>query len=77
MFSLGFGFGGQVASSVNTPHPAEQPVLVIFVLGGISYREAGQVQQVLRSNAMISNARIVLLSTRIVGAENILYQVFH
>lgn len=83
LFSLGFGFGSQVASVASTPHPSEQPVLVIFVLGGISYKEVGQVQQqLLQSNAgsssglggqPLSNTRIILLSTRMLNAENVLY----
>ena len=75
-FSLGFGFGSQVASSaVTTPQPSDQPVLVLFVLGGISYKEVGQVQQLLSERA-VPNTKIAVLSTRIVNAENVLYSFF-
>lgn len=75
MFSLGFGFGGQVVPAVTSPHPSELPVLVIFVLGGMSFREAGQVQQAMRK-IECNNTRIILLSTRTLGVENVLYQIF-
>lgn len=58
---------------MSTPHPAEQPVLVVFVLGGISYKEVGQVQHLLSANKALPNTKIVLLSTRMVNAENILH----
>lgn len=61
----------------SAPHPAERPVLVVFVLGGIALKEAAQVQQLLRhSKAAVGDARIILLSTRLLGAENAVYQVF-
>ena len=75
MNSLGFGFGSQVASVVTTPTPAEQPVLVIFVLGGISYKEVGQVQQQLK-DIVVPNTKIVLLSTRTVNAENVFHAFY-
>lgn len=71
--SLGFGFSSQVGSAVSTPHPSEQPVLVIFVLGGISYKEVGEVQQLLSAQNVQSNTRIILLSTRMLNAENVLH----
>lgn len=73
--SLGFGFGSQVAAAVSTPHPAERPVLVLFVLGGVSYKEVGQVQQLLRCKA-VPDARIIILSTSMLGAETVLFQMF-
>lgn len=72
---MGFGFGSQVASVATTPHPADQPILVLFVLGGISYKEVGQVQQMLSKYA-VPNTRVIILSTRLVSAENILYSFF-
>jgi hypothetical protein len=66
-----------VTAAPTAPHPAERPVLVVFVLGGISYREAGQVQQLLKSQRKgTGDMRVILLSTRIVGAENIVFQAF-
>lgn len=74
--SLGFGFGSQVTSSaVSAPHPAEQPVLALFVLGGVSYREIAEIQRTL-SAQVLPNTRIVILSTRMVGTENICYSFF-
>ena len=76
LFSLGFGFGSQVASSVVTsPQPSDQPVLVLFVLGGISYKEIGQVQQLLSQRA-VPKTKIIVLCTRIVNAENVMYTFF-
>lgn len=61
---------------MSTPHPAEQPVLVLFVLGGISYKEVGQVQRLLQ-NSGVPDSRLILLGTRMLGAENVVYQVFN
>jgi hypothetical protein len=70
-------FGGQAAATtVSTPHPAEQPVLVLFVLGGVSYKEVGQVQRLLQ-NSGLADSRVILLGTRILGAENVVYQLFN
>jgi hypothetical protein len=70
-------FGGPAASTApSTPHPAEQPVLVLFVLGGVSYKEVAQVQRLLQHSG-VADSRVILLSTRILGAENVLYQVFN
>ena len=60
---------------VSTPQPYEQPVLVLFVLGGISFKEVGQVQQLLAQHA-VPDARIVILSTRLISAENVLHSLF-
>jgi len=73
--SLGFGFGSQVASVATTPHPSDQPTLVLFILGGISFKEVGQVQQALTKHA-VPNTRVIILSTRLVSAENVLYSFF-
>jgi hypothetical protein len=71
-------FGGPAATSAaSTPHPAEQPVLVLFVLGGVSYKEVAQVQRLLQLSGGVADSRIILLGTRILGAENVLYQVFN
>lgn len=52
-------------------------MLVVFVLGGISLKEAAQVQQLLRSSkAAAVDARIILLSTRLLGAENVVHLAF-
>lgn len=71
------------------PHPSDRAIIVIFVVGGISLKEAMQVQQQLdefynQSNshsltkftAAESRPRIVLMSNKIVNAEDVLHMLF-
>ena len=52
-------------------------MLVVFVLGGLSYLEVCQVQsQLLAVRAVPAGTRIILLSTAMVGAEHIIRAVF-
>ena len=68
------------------PRLCDQPVLVIFVLGGLSFLEVGQVQQALEQwdaeqrQSVASSAaackRVILLSTRMINAEAICHMIF-
>lgn len=71
------GLGMKVASVNETPHPGAQRVLVLFVLGGITYKELAQVRAVLdKYSDERSDQRIVLLSTRTISSEEILACLF-
>ena len=73
------GFSNPVATVAPIKSPAEQPVLVLFVLGGITYKEIGQVRTVLQLAAASNNtknSRVVLIATDIVNNETIIHDVF-
>lgn len=75
------GFGGTVASAAASPHPGDQSILVVFVVGGISYKEVGQVQAVLdlhnKTHSSGGSGRIVLMSTKTVNPENIFHLTYN
>jgi hypothetical protein len=60
------------------PHPGEQSVLVVFVVGGISYLELAQVQRVLDQQIASAEAagpawsRVVVVSTDTLGPADVL-----
>ena len=57
------------------PHPGERPTLVLFVLGGISFKEMQEIHEQLEK-FRLKNVRIVVLSTHVVNAESILHLVY-
>jgi hypothetical protein len=61
--------------------------MVLFVIGGISYKEQGQVQGVLEQwrreqklmadTDVVAPKRIILLSTHVLNPENVLHMIFN
>lgn len=84
---LGFG-GSAVTNAAASPHPGDQSTLVIFVIGGISYKEVGQVQALLdlhrqqqqqrsgKGGAVGGSGKIILLSTKTINPENIFHLTY-
>jgi ribosomal protein L6P/L9E len=70
---LGFGTEDEDA---RVEHPGNQEVIVLFVIGGISYKEVGQVQAVLQEYTQISGNKIILMSNNIIGNEELLQLIF-
>ena len=81
--SLRFGFGSRAATAaISKPRMSKQSTLVIFVVGGITFKEVGQVQQVIEDwrergggGEMVAK-RIILLSTCIMNPEKIVHMMF-
>lgn len=80
LLSKGLGlFGGTPTASNNQlPHPAEQSVIVLCVVGGISSNEAVQVRQVLAQfNGTYGPAKqVILLSNALLSSDEALSRVF-
>lgn len=74
-FCVRLGFGGDQDES-SAEHPAMNDVIIIFVLGGISPKEVGQVQTILKEQPSSANSRIILLSNHLVSAEEVLQSIF-
>lgn len=70
------GFGGSENEEVTGEHPGSNDVIVLFVIGGISYKEVGQVQAVLQEYQFLSSNRIILMSNNTICAEEVLQSVF-
>ena len=73
-----FGFGGQTSPTFNLPpHPGKERIMVLAVVGGVSYREIAQVQQnISYLQQQDPQMKIILVSNNIINAEDILMSVF-
>jgi hypothetical protein len=86
-----FGFGGGSAAAVTaspkpgvggTPHPADRPVVVVFVAGGIAPREVDQVREEIVTSMGSdrgqggSGPRIVLVSNRSLSSPELAASLF-
>jgi hypothetical protein len=76
------GLGGRLAAGGSAPHamvpyhhPAQAGTIVLFVVGGMGYNEAAQVQSVLTQCAG-TGKRIVLMSNAALCAEELLCRLF-
>ncbi len=78
--SLGFGLSRVVKAATDTPHPGAHKTIVIFVLGGITYKEVAQVRSMLdkyhSQEQREDNWRIVLLSNRTISSEEVISTLF-
>ncbi len=84
MLSMGLGrlgFGGPAASSATGPHPGDQDILVICVVGGVSYKEVGQVQSAINKHYKETNGKqagqIILLSTKTITPEHVFHMMYN
>lgn len=69
------GFGSENDDAAGE-HPANNDIIVLFVIGGISYKEVGQVQAILQEYQLLSSNRIVLMSNNTICGEELLQSVF-
>ena len=54
-----------------------QPVLVLFLLGGLTFKEVGQVRAVIKEvGEQSGGSRIILMTTAMSNNENILFDIF-
>jgi len=72
---LGFG-GNNNDKQEDAQHPGQADHIVICVVGGITYKEAHQVQQVLNQYPLPPGSSITLLSTSTISSEEILCNLF-
>ncbi len=76
------GFGGPaVASSSSGPQPGDHDTLVIFVVGGVSYKEVGQVRAALERHHKDTggkiSGRVILMSTKTLNPENVFHLMYN
>ncbi len=69
------GFGSENDDAPGE-HPGNNDIIVLFVIGGISYKEVGQVQAILQEYQLLSSNRIVLMSNNTICGEELLQSVF-
>jgi hypothetical protein len=73
---LGFGGSGGDHDD-DAHHPGQQDHIVIFVVGGISYKEAHQVQKVLLEHQRTTTGiHVTLMSTTTISSEEIIPILF-
>lgn len=75
-----FGFTGStfMNSSENVPHPSRaSEVVVVFIVGGISFQEIGQIAQLASALEESNDVQLILGSTTISSHGKMLYQVFN
>lgn len=71
---------GSVAST-RLPHPGDNNIIVIFVIGGLSYKEVGQIRSVVdnhlnnQSTKDPQKLRIIIGSNKLFVPEDILLQI--
>lgn len=68
---FGSGLGAAVGAAPNEPHPCDHSVLVLFVVGGLSLREARQVQYELET-CPSPGLRVILASNALLDGEGLL-----
>lgn len=78
MYTSSLGFSNPVASAAPKPNPTMQPTLVLFLLGGLTFKEVGQVRAVIKEDAAqrSDGSRIILMTTGMSNNENILFDIF-
>ncbi|XP_064616933.1 sec1 family domain-containing protein 2-like [Liolophura sinensis] len=69
LLKTGFGF----FMNVRKPRPSDHPLLVIFVVGGVTSTEVKQIRDVVSSHK--STTQVIIGSTHLVKQENILQKV--
>ncbi|KAK2189953.1 hypothetical protein NP493_92g01011 [Ridgeia piscesae] len=67
LLKTGFGF----FMNVSKPRPSDHPVLIVFVIGGVTVTEARQIQEVV--SATKSNMQVLVGSTSIVTPPDLLH----
>jgi hypothetical protein len=78
------GFGQKIKAVTEAPHPGTMKVVVIVVVGGISYKEITQVRQVIeefsqqgKNELSIQNLqRVILVSTTFISNEDVVLNIF-
>ena len=75
--TVSLGFSNPVANANPKPNPSMQPVLVLFLLGGLTFKEVGQVRAVIKEvGEQSGGSRIILMTTAMSNNENILFDIF-
>lgn len=78
--SFGFGLSRVVKAATEAPHPGSYKTIVIFVVGGITYKEVAQVRAMLEkyqsSDQGDESWRIILLSNKTICSEEIISSLF-
>ena len=73
LLSAGIGrLGLNVRPSTPVAHPNTADVILIVVVGGITYRDVMQIQEMLRKNPATGGKRIVLISTSVSSPDLLL-----
>ena len=75
-FIYRLGFSNPVAASSPKPSPADQPILVLFVIGGLTFKEVGQVRKVIGQAGNVASSKVILMTTAMTNNENLLYKIF-
>ncbi len=71
-----FGFSFVHGSSRDSrEHPANQEIVVLAIIGGVSWKEVAQIQSIIADNPSC-NKKIVVLSNSIINAEDMLRMMF-
>jgi hypothetical protein len=71
------GFGTENEDSRMVEHPGNNDTLVVFIVGGISFKEVGQVQSLLQEYQNITGTKVILMSNNVVSSEELLQLVFN
>jgi hypothetical protein len=74
------GFLNQAIAN-QQPHPADDSnILILFVVGGISFKEVRQIEIVLKKYLLVNNMKktkkIILISNKLINIEDIVYMTF-
>lgn len=67
------GLGSKVASKSSPPHIGSNNTIVIFVIGGVSIQEIGQLRNIMKTTDV--NLRVIVGSNRIILPEDILREI--
>jgi len=62
-----------LAAVTHAPHPGDQATVVLFVVGGITWAEIGQLQQLLADSAVA--VRVIVGSTAVIAPEDSLLRI--
>lgn len=87
--SWGFGLSRVVKAVTEAPHPGAHRTVVLFVLGGITYKEVAQIRSVLEQQLSLDNGgggngsgeaavpwRVIVWTTRTISSEEVLATLF-
>lgn len=84
--SWGFGLSRVVKAVTEAPHPGAHRTVVLFVLGGITYKEVAQLRAVLDQQLQLDRSsgeaaaavpwRVIVWTTRTISSEEVLATLF-